>query len=242
MYEHKCLCRIITMTAWVLLSASLCPAENIDPDNDDSQYAYGENVGWLNFEPSEGPGVHVYDTRLRGYLWAENIGWIKLDPTFGGVVNDGAGNLSGYAWGENVGWINFDPTYGGVTIDGLGDFDGWAWSENVGWIHFQSTTPVAYKVKTDWAPTMDVPWCWDCLTQCYGDTDCDGDVDTVDWPTFRDSFGSSYPSPDYHPCGDMDHDGDVDTVDWPSFRDNFGAGVGELAEDCPTGGTWPPSP
>ena len=86
------------------------------------------------------------------------------------------------------------------------------------------------------------PACWDYLTQCHGDVDGDGDVDTVDWPIFRDSFGSSYPEVNYHPCGDMDHDGDVDTVDWPSFRDNFGAGVGEVPEDCPTGGTWPPTP
>jgi len=25
-------------------------AENIDPNEDGSQYAYGENVGWVNFE------------------------------------------------------------------------------------------------------------------------------------------------------------------------------------------------
>jgi hypothetical protein len=129
-------------------------AENIDPDNNGSQYAYAENVGWLNFEPALGPGVHVYNDKLTGFAWAENIGWINLSPsTYGGVLNDGAGNLSGYAWGENVGWINFnpqvsgDPTHYGVTIDGEGNFDGWAWGENIGWIHFQSDSPVAYKVK-----------------------------------------------------------------------------------------------
>ena len=83
-------------------------AENIDPYDDDSQYAYGENVGWLNFEPGEGPGVTVSKTQLTGYVWAENVGWINLSPaSYGGVLNDGSGNLSGYAWGENVGWINF---------------------------------------------------------------------------------------------------------------------------------------
>ena len=81
------------------------------------------------------------------------------------------------------------------------------------------------------------PACWDYLTQCHGDTDGDGDVDTVDWPTFRDAFGSTYPGAAYHPCGDMDHDGDVDTVDWPQFRDNFG---GAPSADCPGGGAWPP--
>lgn len=82
--------------------------------------------------------------------------------------------------------------------------------------------------------------CWEYVTQCHGDTDGDGDVDTVDWPTFRDSFGATYPEVDYNPCGDMDHDGDVDTVDWPSFRDNFGKDVGEIPGDCPLTCVWPP--
>ncbi len=37
---------------FVLLIACTCYAENIDPYNDSSQYAYSENVGWLNFEPN----------------------------------------------------------------------------------------------------------------------------------------------------------------------------------------------
>ena len=38
-------------------------AENMDPANDDSQYAFGENTGWVNAEPSGdgGPGVQVND-------------------------------------------------------------------------------------------------------------------------------------------------------------------------------------
>lgn len=68
------------------------------------------------------------------------------------------------------------------------------------------------------------PACWDHTYQCYGDYDEDTDVDTVDWPTFRDGFGYSYPHPLYttNVCADHDKDGDIDTVDWPSFRDNFG--------------------
>lgn len=93
-------------------------------------------------------------------------------------------------------------------------------------------------------PPCPIP-CWDFPTQCYGDTDSDGDVDTYDWPGFRDSFGSDYcddtvPSvrPDYRPCVDYDRDGDVDTLDWQTLRDNFGSG--DVPPDCPLGGTWPP--
>ena len=138
----------LTVAALVLTGAALSRAENIDPDYDGSQYAYGENVGWLNFEPSLGPGVQVSSGQLSGFVWGENIGWINLGPsTYGGVVNDGVGNLSGFAWGENVGWINFGPSYGGVSIDGAGDFDGWAWGENIGWINLEGDGAVAYKVK-----------------------------------------------------------------------------------------------
>ena len=128
----------------LLLSAGFVSAKNIDPDKDGSQYAYGENVGWINFVPNKGPGVTVSNNKLTGFVWAENIGWINLSPsTYGGVINDGTGQLSGYAWGENVGWINFNPqvhgdaNHYGVTIDSEGNFDGWAWGENIGWIHFR---------------------------------------------------------------------------------------------------------
>jgi len=123
----------------MLLIACTCYAGNIDPYEDGSQYAYGENVGWLNFKPNQGDGVQVSSGDVQGLLWAENIGWVNLSPaSYGGVVNDGAGNLSGYAWGENVGWINFGPNHGGVTIDGSGNFAGWAWGENIGWVNFNS--------------------------------------------------------------------------------------------------------
>ncbi len=133
----------------LLLFCNIGYAENIDPDNDDSKYAYGENVGWINLEPSSGSGVTVTDSAVEGYAWGENIGWINLSPTNGGVDNDGNGNLSGYAWGENVGWINFAPTVSGVTIDpSTGVFSGYAWGENIGWINF---APTSGGVKTSWS-------------------------------------------------------------------------------------------
>jgi hypothetical protein len=88
----------------------------------------------------------------------------------------------------------------------------------------------------------DGPACWLSLTQCHGDADDDGDVDTTDWPAFRDGFGKSYPDALYlaNVCGDYDQDGDVDTTDWPAFRDNFG---GIVSADCVMPiGTWPPTP
>jgi len=136
-------------------------AENIDPDGDGSQFAWAENVGWINAEPSGdgGPGVQVDDFELTGYMWGENIGWVSMscknDSTCGttayGVVNDGQGVLSGYAWGENVGWIDFAPTTAGVLIDvSTGNFSGHAWGENIGWIAFAASGEHPCKIKTSW--------------------------------------------------------------------------------------------
>jgi hypothetical protein len=135
-------------------------AENIDGDDDgffDAYgYAYGENIGWINFKPSRGPGVTVTDSAVTGYAWGENVGWISLscentfycDTVDYGVVNDGCGNLSGYAWGENIGWINFAPPGGGVFIyPNTGIFFGHAWGENIGWINF---APSKGAVRTSW--------------------------------------------------------------------------------------------
>jgi hypothetical protein len=188
-------------------------AGNIDPNEDDSQYAYGENVGWFNFEPSEGPGVTVTATVVTGFVWAENIGWINLSPTnYGGVSNDGNGILSGYAWGENVGWINFSPDGGGVTIDDDGDFDGWAWGENIGWIHFRNLS-IPYKVQTSWVPGAQV---------CIGDFNDDGRVDGLDFIAFRNEWGNTGCGNTQTCLCDMNSDGKVDGLDFIIFRNNWG--------------------
>ncbi|MBM4338493.1 MAG: hypothetical protein FJ110_03010 [Deltaproteobacteria bacterium] len=128
--------------------SSLASGGNIDPDNDGSQYCYGENIGWINLQPSQGPGITVTDTVVSGMAWGENVGWINFSPSNGGVLNDGIGNLSGYAWGENVGWIRFDPAGAGVIINPVtGAFSGKAWGENIGWIN---CGPFSGAAKTSW--------------------------------------------------------------------------------------------
>ncbi|MCP3981471.1 MAG: discoidin domain-containing protein [bacterium] len=137
------------------------PSDNVDPTDAGAQYAWGENVGWLNAEPQGdgGPGVHVDDFELTGWMWGENVGWISLSckndstcaATDYGVLNDGGGVLSGYAWGENTGWVNFAPASGGVVIDvATGEFSGHAWGENIGWISFASSGTHPFQMRTGW--------------------------------------------------------------------------------------------
>lgn len=204
---YKKLFKIVLLLILLFYPMFVFAQENIDPYNDDSQYAFGENVGWLNAEPSGdgGPGLEVTDSKVTGYIWAENIGWVNLscenrsscDTVNYGVTNDNTGNLSGYGWGENVGWISFSclntdschiVDYG-VIIDPLtGEFNGQAWGENVGWVTFRSESPVAYGVTTSW------PGC-------------------EDLSTFAAAYGSVSGDTNYNASCDHNDDGDVDGVD-----------------------------
>jgi hypothetical protein len=178
--------------------------DNIDPYNDSSQYAYGENVGWFNFEPNIGNGVRAVSDKLTGWIWQESFGWVSLSclntSSCGtvdyGVTNDGSGNLSGYAWAENVGWISFScentsscgTVNYGVTIDTDGNFDGWAWGENVGWIRMQSVSPVPYKVQACVVTIDDLQnfaYYWlDFGLGIPADLDDDGKVNNIDLSNF----------------------------------------------------------
>jgi len=83
------------------------------------------------------------------------------------------------------------------------------------------------------------PSCWNCRTQCHGDSDCSGFVDTRDFPPYRDGFMKSYPHPVYiaNVCGDWKRDGIISTLDFPEYRDWF---FKSPPADCDCGGCWPP--
>jgi hypothetical protein len=186
--------KIILMIFLAALFTAEAFAENIDPYDVNNQYAWAENVGWINFEPNStdpNAGAQVSNEGLSGFIWAENIGWINLSPqNYGGVSNDGFGNLSGYAWAENVGWINFDPNVPGdsndygVTIDAGGRFAGWAWGENIGWINFGLSDyyVVVCKVKFDDLANFVEDWLDSGLVP--GNLDKLGDVDFKDYSIF----------------------------------------------------------
>lgn len=109
------------------------------------QYAWGENVGWVNFLPTNG-NIHVTDTAITGYAWDKNYGWINLAPTQSGVKNDGTGNLSGSAWSAGGGWIDFSN----VRINDSGKFVGVADGAVYGQLTFDCDH---CSVTTDWRPT-----------------------------------------------------------------------------------------
>lgn len=155
---------IIALFASGVFSFSVSASSTDGTIDSTHKYAWGENIGWVNFGTTEG-NVHVTDPALTGYAWSPKIGWISLncsntsscaDVDFK-VSNNGQGSLSGYAWSENIGWINFNPASGGVSINSSGEFSGYAYGPKIGWIVFNcastnSCGAVNYKAKTDWRP------------------------------------------------------------------------------------------
>ena len=111
-----------------------------------SGYAWGTNLGWINFGCSQ-CNTEVSDFKITGHAWSDNFGWINLSPNNGGVLNDAQGNLSGSAWGELTGWIDFS----GVTISLTGVLSGSASADNGGNINFSCAN---CNVTTDYLPTM----------------------------------------------------------------------------------------
>ena len=213
----------------VLTSVARTSAEsNINPNY---RWAWGENVGWLNWrhevpDPNGiNAGVYIGDTFLAGFIWAENVGWINVgdgspadgfhyanvDSTdFGVNLYPETGRLVGYAWGENVGWINFE---GGAYADPPNiprlengcRLRGYVWGENVGWINLDDEEAFV-------AELID------------GDLDYDGDVDLSDLAQLLANYGT--PSGATYEDGDIDADGDVDLSDLAALLAHYG-------ETCP---------
>lgn len=150
----------LILAALSALNSHLSPCSattTIDPAN---KYAYGANIGWIDWRGDTNNGAVIGDYVCSGYIYSANVGWINLGagvPTNGiryqnlsasdfGVNNDGFGNLRGYAYGANIGWINFENN-GAPRVDlRTGKLSGYAYSANCGWISLSNA--FAY-VQTD---------------------------------------------------------------------------------------------
>jgi hypothetical protein len=148
--------------------------------NSANKFAYGANLGWMDWRGDTNSGVVIGEYVCSGYIYAANVGWVNLgsgvpangvryqnnSPTDFGVNSDAAGNLRGYAYGANIGWVNFENT-GAPQVDlKTGRLFGYIYGANVGWISLSNA--VAF-VQTDAvAPGLDsdqngLPDAWEQL-------------------------------------------------------------------------------
>lgn len=128
----------------VFCSSIVFASENNGTIYPSSNYAFGENLGWINFG-CDNCNVHITDIGLSGYAWSREYGWINLSPTESGVTNNCAGELGGKAWSKSLGWVDFS----GVVINAAGQFTGIAGTPGTkaGRINFSCDN---CDVSTDW--------------------------------------------------------------------------------------------
>ncbi|HEX8077420.1 MAG TPA: thrombospondin type 3 repeat-containing protein, partial [Chthoniobacterales bacterium] len=87
-------------------------------------FAYGANIGWLQFEASGNPRLRFTDGALEGYAYGANVGWINLgDPSEHflktnnvamGVDSDGDGIADAFEY----------QYFGGLAPTNMSDSDG----------------------------------------------------------------------------------------------------------------------
>jgi hypothetical protein len=144
----------------VLVVVTALVAQAVTTIDSVSRYAYGANLGWMDWYADGADGAAIGEYVCSGYIYSANTGWINLGsgtPANGiqyqnnsatdfGVNQDGLGNLRGYAYGAHIGWLNF-TNIGAPKINMItGQMSGYVWSANCGWISLSNA--VAY-VQTD---------------------------------------------------------------------------------------------
>lgn len=203
--------RLSTTTITFIASfAWTAHAQPIDPDN---AFAWGENIGFLNFDAvdeSNPEHFFVFDDHLAGFVWCENIGWLNFgaggpyvnDVGFQAGVNKDAltAELSGYAWSENAGWVNFA---GGAQANPpqparieQGRFRGYAWGENIGWINLDDD--IVYVALEPCPPDLNNDGSldfFDVSALLTGEIDYNADTsfDFFDISLFLQEFGNGCP-------------------------------------------------
>jgi hypothetical protein len=188
-------CCGLALTLWTVNVASpSCRAATTI--NNGNQYAWGANIGWMNWRGDTNNGAVIGEYVCSGNIYTANVGWINLGngaPGNGiqyqnqsandfGVNQDGLGNLRGYAYAANVGWVSFENT-GAPRVDlQSGQLTGCIYSANCGWIGLSNAWTV---VQTDVIPAgidadgNGLPDAWELQnfghTGVEPNTDSDGD-------------------------------------------------------------------
>jgi hypothetical protein len=148
---NKILKTLFIVLAISFFNIALGATGTIDSTN---KYAWGENLGWINFAPRDSSnnyvGLTITDSAITGYAWSSLYGWVNFSPTNSGqgVTNTTSGTLGGSAWSEQLGWIDMT----GVSINSSGTFTGTAGTAdtNGGRIKFDCTN---CNVSTTWRPS-----------------------------------------------------------------------------------------
>ena len=203
---------LLISLALLIGDAGLHAATTINATN---SFAYGANIGWVNWRGDVTNGAVVGEYVCSGSIWSANVGWISLGSgapangiqygnasatdfgvnLTGHFISGGIprAQLRGFAYGANIGWINFEATGNPEISLSTGRLSGFAYSANCGWIDLASATAF---VQTD-------------TIRPGADTDGDG---------IADAYEFTYTNPDslavLTATGDADGDGESDVQEY----------------------------
>jgi len=86
-------------------------------------YAYGANIGWINFEQTYGkPRVDLFTGKLGGSVYAANCGWISLSNAAAYVRTDSIQKGALVPNGLPIAWLL--ATFGTTNVNANADPDG----------------------------------------------------------------------------------------------------------------------
>ena len=145
--------------------------------NNSNKFAYGANVGWINWEADTDNGAWMGQMFITGFVYSANTGWINMGggPTNGYEYGHGAaddfginilsgGLLRGFAYGANIGWVKFESN-GNPRVDlDTGKLRGFAYGANVGWISLSNDFAFVQTDQLDPGPSNDgdsIPDIWE---------------------------------------------------------------------------------
>ena len=185
-----------------------------------NRYAYGANLGWVDYQGGANGGTVFGEYVCSGYIYSANVGWINLgtgSPTNGiqyrnlsaddfGVNLDSSGNLSGSAWGANIGWIVFtNGTATGALSSAdspkvemyTGKLSGYAYSANCGWISLSNENAFVQTDKI--APGADwngdgIPDAWEILNFGTTSINVNADPDHDGASTLQEYYAGTNPN------------------------------------------------
>lgn len=117
--------------------------------NDISNYAWNENIGWIDFNPATFDSATDTFQGIATIVAFDDAGQdgdliLQGDctPSCGGfgVSINGSNQIVGYAWNSIIGWVEFAPAFGGVYYSPAVNpsTSGYAWNDLVGWIEMSS--------------------------------------------------------------------------------------------------------
>ena len=82
-------------------------------------YAYGANIGWINFEATGAPKMDLLTGNFSGYAYSANCGWISLSNATAYVQSTVFAGNNGAA-ASTISGITKPATISSATITGLG--------------------------------------------------------------------------------------------------------------------------